>query len=195
MLTYDDPLNHVETRPGLSAELRARLFELPREAWAGHPRMGGEAEFWLQIHEGLLGASASLAGRAGELLAMEDAAAMAAVATRIAKFGGQLVEHAHGHHHIEDYYFFPGFLRIFPQLQAPLELLDSDHKVLAEVLGELEAALAGMATAPEGGDIARRDGWRDRAGQLLVPAQRLDRLFIRHIGDEEEICVPAMLTL
>jgi hypothetical protein len=28
---------------------------------------------------------------------------------------------------------------------------------------------------------------------LTFTAQRLDRLFIRHIGDEEEICIPAML--
>ena len=33
------------------------------------------------------------------------------------------------------------------------------------------------------------------AEQLLPAAERLDALFIRHIGDEEEICIPAMLQL
>jgi len=193
MLVYDDPLNHVEKRLGLSAELRRQLFDLPRERWMRHPRMGGEAEFWLQIHEGLLGVSAQLATWSRKLTLMEEPEAMRQAARRIATLGGQLVHHAHGHHHIEDHYFFPVFLRAFPQLAPPLELLDYDHKVLATVLDDLEGALGELRITPDGGEQSQRDFWRCRAERLLGPARRLDALFVRHIGDEEEICVPAML--
>ena len=39
------------------------------------------------------------------------------------------------------------------------------------------------------------EAWLKGAERLLPAAERLDALFIRHIGDEEEICIPAMLQL
>jgi hypothetical protein len=40
-----------------------------------------------------------------------------------------------------------------------------------------------------------REAWLKGAERLLSAAERLDALFIRHIGDEEEICIPAILQL
>jgi hypothetical protein len=190
---YSAPENHVEQRSGLSPVLRKSMFELPRDQWATRPGFSGEPEFWTQIHEGLLSASATLAAWTGQALAEDDAARLQQIAPQIKSLGKRLVHHAHGHHHIEDDYFFPVFLRAFPQLQHPLELLDGDHKVLAEVLDGLEKAVDGFAVAPEGSDRQKRDTWLSGADLLLPAAKRLDALFIRHIGDEEEICIPAML--
>jgi hypothetical protein len=191
--TYSAPENHVEQRSCLSPVLRKSLFVLPRERWAQVPAFRGEPEFWTQIHQGLLSASATLAAWSQQALEERDMSRMGQIAPQIKSLGRQLVHHAHGHHHIEDDHFFPIFLRAFPQLQHPLELLDGDHKVLAEVLDALEKAVEGFTVAPPGSDRQMRDQWLTGADALLVQAKRLDALFIRHIGDEEEICIPAML--
>lgn len=192
---YDTPENHVERRGQISSAMRASLFDIPREQWRAFPAFRGEAEFWTQIHEGLLNASATLPAWVREMMEAGDEAAMLELAPRIAGLGSQLVHHAHGHHHIEDHHFFPAFLRLFPQLEHPLEMLDGDHKVLAEVLDDLEAAVGAFPVAPEGSDRLRREAWLAGAERLLPAAERLDALFVRHIGDEEEICIPAMLKL
>jgi hypothetical protein len=191
--TYDAPENHVEQRDCLSPVLRKSLFVLPRERWPQNPGFRGEAEFWTQIHEGLLSASATLAAWSQQALEERDMSRMGQIAPQIKSLGRRLVHHAHGHHHIEDDHFFPMFLRAFPQLQHPLELLDGDHKVLAEVLDSLEKAVDRFTVAPAGSDRQMRDQWLTGADELLLQARRLDTLFIRHIGDEEEICIPAML--
>ncbi|MCG6858329.1 MAG: hemerythrin domain-containing protein [Salaquimonas sp.] len=198
--TYDHPDNHVEQREQISSQLRASLFEIPRAEWRASPRFRGEAEFWMQIHEGLLKASATLPAWLKQFQEMDDMGTMRALSPRIARLGSDLVHHAHGHHHIEDHHFFPAFLRLFPQLDHALEMLDGDHKVLAEVLDDLEAAVREFPVAPEGTDKAQsdramREAWLKGAERLLSAAERLDALFIRHIGDEEEICIPAMLQL
>jgi hypothetical protein len=190
---YTSPENHVELRPCLSPVLRKSMFELPHERWAMNPGFSGEPEFWTQIHEGLLSASGTLAAWSHQALEEKDFDRLQQMAPQIKSLGKRLIHHAHGHHHIEDDYFFPVFLKAFPQLQHPLELLDGDHKVLAEVLDALEKAVGGFAVLPAGSDRQKRDAWLSGADGLLPAARRLDALFIRHIGDEEEICIPAML--
>lgn len=190
---YNDPENHVEHRTCLSPVLRKSLFVLPREKWARHPGFGGEAQFWTQIHEGLLSASATLAAWSAQALEENDAGRLQQLAPQIRGLGGRLIHHAHQHHHIEDDHFFPVFIKTWPQLKNPLDLLDNDHKLLAQVLDDLESAVAGFEIAPARSDRQRRDHWLGGAETMLVAAKRLDGLFIRHIGDEEEICIPAML--
>lgn len=190
---YSSPENHVEKRSAISPALRETMFNIPREEWASNPRMYGEPGHWLQIHKGLLTASATLPAWIEQFTQEEDPVRMQAIAQQISGLGNQLVHHAHGHHHIEDHHFFPVFLRMFPQLEHPLELLDGDHKVLAEVLDDLEKATAAFPVSPEGSDREKRDAWLKGADILMPAAKRLDTLFIRHIGDEEEICIPVML--
>jgi len=193
VFVYDSPDNHVEKRKAISSPLRQAMFDIPREAWPSYPRFRGEAEFWTQIHEGLLSASADLPARLKLLMETDDPDLMRQMAARIARFGGNLVHHAHGHHHIEDHHFFPGFLAMFPQLGHALEMLDGDHKVLGEVLDDLEAAVRAFPAAPQGSDREQREALLAGAQRMLPAAERLDALFIRHIGDEEEICIPAMI--
>lgn len=169
------------------------MFELPREKWAMHPAFRGEPQYWTQIHGGLLSASATLASWSEQMLGEDDPVKLAQMGAEVSRLGHQLVHHAHGHHHIEDDHFFPVFLRAFPQLEHPLALLDGDHKVLAEVLDDLEKAVGGMAAVTRNGEAGQRDAWLSASQVLLSPARRLDALFIRHIGDEEEICIPVML--
>ncbi len=190
---YQDPENHVEQRTCLSPVLRKSLFELPRERWALMPGFSGEPEFWTQIHEGLLSASATLAAWSEQALGENEPTRLHQIVPQIRSLGSRLIHHSHQHHHIEDDYFFPVFLKAHAQLKNPLDLLDSDHKVLGEVLDGLEKAVNDLTIRPEGNDAQKRNAWLKQTEGLLHAAQRLDRLFIRHIGDEEEICIPIML--
>jgi hypothetical protein len=192
---YVHEKDHVELRTGLSPVLRKTIFDIPRETWQENPRFRGEPEFWTQIHKDLLSGSATLAAWSEQFLDNEHHARRAEMARQISGLGNQLVHHAHAHHHIEDHHFFPVFMRIFPQLEPALELLDSDHKVLGEVLDDLEKAIGNFPVAPEGNEQQHRDAWLNAAELLLPAAKRLDRLFVRHINDEEEICIPTMLKL
>lgn len=192
---YEDSENHVEKRSGLSPDLRSTMFEIPRSKWADDPRFHGEPAFWLDIHRGLLSGSDGLAQWSEAFCGDMPDEARVEMAGRMASLGRRLVHHAHGHHHIEDRHFFPAFLQLFPQLAHPLELLDGDHRILGEVLDELEGAVSAFPVRPTGSDKEKRDQWLANGETLQRAARRLDNLFRRHIHDEEEICVPAMLRL
>ncbi len=111
----------------------------------------------------------------------------------------QLVHHAHGHHHIEDDHFFPVFLQAFPQLAKPLDLLEKDHEILSLVLDDIEHAtreFQSVVTNASGRvETNVQSDLMTAAEKLHESAGRLDRLFIRHIGDEEEICLPTLLRM
>ena len=132
---YDSIANHVEKRSELSKQLQLQLAELQtlsgtRDQWHHHTRFAGEADFWMQVHKALLSATAELPNKCGALmLAIDDPAARKKSLTQLSQLGGQLIHHAHTHHHVEDNHFFPVFQKTFPKLNNHLELLDGDHKV------------------------------------------------------------------
>lgn len=193
--------NHVEKRHGLSEQLQSYLATLQkdcgtREQWQHHKRFAGEAEFWLQVHKALLGAAAELPDRCTSfLLILDDPADRKKHLTQLSQLGGQLIHHAHTHHHVEDHHFFPVFKRTYPELNHHLELLDGDHKVLTGVLDQLETAVKSMPVIKDEKDPTAKSLLAVKAEELYHAATRLNTLFQRHIGDEEEICIPALLKL
>lgn len=191
-LDYSHRSNHLKWREGLSDALRERLLTPPE---AGRDAYHGEARVWMNIHEGLLGASGRLPEWTRGLFETRDSEKLRQSAAGALGLGQQLVQHAHGHHHIEDDFFFPAFLKHFPELQAPLELLDGDHKVLSKVLDDLEDAIKKLHRAMIEDRSFSRDSMMQRAEDLLNAAQALDRFFTRHIRDEEEICLPVLYRL
>ena len=194
--SYADPENHVTRRAALSATLRGGLIDVPRDAWADDPRFRGEPEFWLQIHRALLDAAAELPRRCERLLLAAEADEGDRLGRCLAEtraLAMRLTEHAHGHHHIEDHHFFPLFARAVPALGAHLELLDGDHRVLSDVLDEMARAAAALPARAAESAAARRDALLGPSERLLEAGGRFDALFRRHIGDEEEICIPIML--
>jgi len=185
---YSSDAYHVEKRRQL-APLITQPVE-PFRAEFDRDVVGGEARFWMEIHMGLLKASATLPQWCEQLLSLNDAEALRVLQPRVVSLGAQLIHHAHGHHHIEDEHFFPVFLQRYPELANPIDLLEHDHEVLASVLDDMEKAVTGMGAISQ--DASGRDDLL-KAGEVLhKAAQRLDRLFIRHIGDEEEICLPVL---
>ena len=186
---YSSDAFHVEKRRQLAPLITQPVepFRKGFDPGAVH----GEAQFWMEIHKGLLKASATLPQWCEQFLSLDDAEALRAFQPRLVSLGSQLIHHAHGHHHIEDEHFFPVFLRRYPELADPIDLLEHDHEVLAMVLDEMEHAVGGMHTL-NAKEAADRDNLL-KAGEMLHQASlRLDRLFIRHIGDEEEICLPVL---
>jgi hypothetical protein len=181
---YSSPLHHLATRPGLSPELRMHLFALP-QAWQGHANYRGLAEFWQAVHGMLRAESAALAGGLERLAALApDDPLAASLLDHARHLGGRFVAHAHGHHQIEDFHYFPRFKRLFPQLQRPVDLLDGDHRVLEEVLDSVEQGVRALRTGPAD---------RDAVDRILDDARKLERILARHLDDEEEIVIPALL--
>lgn len=196
---YTAPQNQLVTRSAMSDILRGGLIQLPRDAWATDPRFSGEAEFWLQIYRALLEASAELPVLCEQLMtAIADKSDdISARLARVRALAMQLTHHAHGHHHIEDHHFFPVFARAVPSLGAHLELLDGDHRILSDVLDDMETEAAALPSALVGQSADTSAKLDDLilapTEQLLQTAGSFDLLFRRHIGDEEEICIPVML--
>jgi len=198
---YQSNSHHVEKRSELSEQLQTQLQEMQtltgkRDAWAKHARFAGEAEFWLQVHRALLGASAQLPQRcASFMLVLDDSAERKKQLTKLSQLGGQLIHHAHTHHHVEDHHFFPVFEKTFPTLKYHMELLDGDHKVLTEALDQLESAVRNIPAIKDDANKKDIQLLTDKAEILFHCAKKLDALFTRHIHDEEEICIPALLQL
>jgi len=199
---YDSIANHIEKRSELSNQLQLQLVELQsisgkRDEWHQHTRFAGEAEFWMQVHKALLIATAELPNKCGALmLSIDDPIARKKSLTQLSQLGGQLIHHAHTHHHVEDNHFFPVFQKAFPKLNHHLELLDGDHKVLTASLDQLELALREVSSAKNYSDSKSANSkCQFTCEQLLSAAKSVDALFTRHIADEEEICIPVILQI
>jgi hypothetical protein len=195
-LTHDEyrsDMFHVEKRNRLDDSVKSVMFTpFPDDAFA---RQREEANFWLQVHEGLLGTSRALPEWSEQLLAEDNGDRLDLMGQRIAALANQLLHHAHSHHHIEDHHFFPVFLQVFPQLERPLDLLEKDHEVLTEVLDSVEQSAIAMQQALRADRVRLRDAVLMAAEKTRDSGNRLDRLFRRHIADEEEICLPSLLRM
>ena len=191
---YTSTENHVLTREGISQALRKFLFEIPRERWTQTPGFHGEPQFWLHIHRGLLQASATLPELCKALLNNPDRKPDGEEFRGILEFSSQLVHHAHQHHHIEDSHFFPLFAQQYPELIHPLSLLDGDHRVLSDVLDDMEKA-SHLMKVQLSEPLTSVHSLQKLTENMLASASSLDTLFRRHISDEEEICIPIMLKM
>lgn len=182
---YASPQNNLATRDGLSAELRALLLSIPAEQWPRHANYAGLAEFWQAVHRALRSQSGALANGLEQLSQMQPGDPQDGLLLgELRHLGRHLLGHAHGHHQVEDDYYFPQFKRAFPRLMRPVDLLDGDHRVLEESLDAVERHLNALSAE-------RAD--RDAVGRALDDAQKLDRILGRHLADEEDIVIPALL--
>ena len=101
----------------------------------------------------------------------------------------QLVAGDPGHHHVEDYSYFPIFRAAEKRLAKGFDVLEGDHQAMhAEILRTVESA-NGLLRAMERDDDARRaatDAYTDASEQLL-------KFLVRHLDDEEDLIMPVIL--
>ena len=176
----------LPTRPGLPdshAPLRAAY---PATGWATHMNYGQLTAFWLQVH-------ASLRAEAGAVVALIDAWRPdddgRAFAARFVPGLNQFLGHLDAHHRIEDEQYFPKFRAADPRALAGFEVLESDHALIhAQIVATVTGARTLLGALPAGGDPLRRA--RDAHALQLG---RLRQLLDRHLSDEEEIVIPALL--
>jgi hypothetical protein len=159
----------------------------PRESWDGHRNFGQTAQFWLQMHDmfrelgGML-KSSTAAFREGTMDADQFHRFFA---PRLNYF----LSHLQGHHHIEDDSYFPLFRSADKRLIVGFDLLEEDHEVIHEkLIASAETGQAFLEALHVEGDARRfaADAYAQNADRLL------DWL-LRHLDDEEDLVVPAIL--
>lgn len=177
----------IDTRSGLPAEWLALLQRHPRAGWGDHPNLGMTARFWLDRHAAFRQLGRELQKRAegfqGGGVMPEDFQAW--FAPRLQLLLGEL----NGHHQVEDFHYFPLFRRAAPELEAGLDLLDSDHKTLhlglVETAEAANALLQALARQPENAE--------GPTAAYAAASARLLRRMERHLDDEEDLVIPLFL--
>jgi hemerythrin-like domain-containing protein len=183
------PPDHLllPVRAGLSDEIAYLRGAHPQPLWRAHANYGEMADFWLQVHHSLREHGRELARvietlREGEL----DAAGFQPLF--IPRFN-QFIQHLHGHHQIEDSAYFPRFRALDPRMVVGFDLLEHDHGLIhLQLLASIGSARELLAALPQGGDEQRLaiDAYAAASGQLLA-------LLTRHLADEEDLVIPAIL--
>ncbi|MDG6102156.1 hemerythrin domain-containing protein [Dactylosporangium aurantiacum] len=87
----------------------------------------------------------------------------------------------HEHHTNEDVALFPAVRRAAPQLAATVDRLEADHRAVAGLLDEIEAAAGDLAAA----------GARTR---LVEALDTLSAHLLAHLAFEEEALAPVLAT-
>jgi len=170
--------------PSEIAFLRARY---PSDAWRQHHNYGELAAFWLQVHASLRahGNALQQATTAFREQAWDAARFQRFLAPRLEHY----LQHLEGHHHIEDVHYFPRFRQLDTRMVFGFDLLENDHDIIHDSV---------LATASTGRDLVQSLARNEDAAQraAVAYADRADRLLLlleRHLSDEEDLVIPAML--
>jgi len=177
----------LDRRTALPEDYAFLLKAHPRPTWEGHPNNGQWCQFWLARHtmfrefgEGLTDACEKL--EAGQV---EPQGFHEWFMPRVSFFLGELDTH----HKIEEYHYFPLLTRADARIGKGVDLLESDHHVIHDLL---RGAYDTIVTL----DAAIQDKLDDVLG--VVPRMRdnlagLDAGLQRHLDDEEDLIVPLIL--
>jgi hypothetical protein len=179
--------NIAHLRQGLPSEMQILLRDYPREIWPGHPNFAASIQNWMGAHV-MFRRLASQAQTQAEAYLQGDLDADG-FAERFGYFGDLLVRNLHGHHTWEDRKFFPELSSADDRFDAGLEMLESDHIEMDQLLdsftrqGNRAVMLAHLDP----------DQAYEAAAQLLPQAAAIKGFLHRHLTDEEELVVPILL--
>lgn len=178
----------LATRSGLPDEIAYLREAHPQPRWRGHANFGEMAAFWLGVHDSLRGHGAQLA-EATE--AFREGRWPAADFQRVFVPNlNQYLQHLNGHHQIEDSAYFPRFRALDPRMVAGFDLLESDHAVIHDRLLATVGKARGLLQALAGADA---DARRHAVDGYAAASQDLLALLTRHLADEEDLVIPAIL--
>jgi hypothetical protein len=178
----------LPARRGLPDDIAYLRAAYPRAQWRGLANYGEMAEFWLQVHDSLL-------RQGGQLKQATDAfgegkwPAGADFPSVFVPLFNRFMGHLHGHHQIEDSAYFPRFRALDPRMGVGFAILEADHRLIHEqVVLSIGAARTLLQALAQGGDAQRH-----AADAYSRATDRLLDLLGRHLADEEDLVVPAML--
>lgn len=186
--TPDDADFRLDSRTALPEPLRALVHAMPPETWQAHPGFGGLTQFWLEKHAAFrqmleMIAADATASASGEMPADQ-------YAPRLYRLASHMLGDLHGHHSIEDAHYFPQLRRLEPSVARGFDLLEADHQDLDARLHAFAEAVNGVLQAAQNGDLDR-----SRMEPFAGTVTSFHGLLDRHLVDEEEIVIPALLKL
>jgi iron-sulfur cluster repair protein YtfE (RIC family) len=177
----------LETRTGLPDTLAYLRSSFSQQDWRKHANFGELSAFWLQVHEHLRGQGAALNQATASY--REGSLDPARFRQFFAPALNQFLQHLNGHHQIEDRFYFPKFRTLDQRMVAGFDLLERDHELIHEaLLATAESANFFLKTS---GDAA--DAPTQAADAYASAADWLVALLTRHLADEEDLIVPAIL--
>lgn len=112
-----------------------------------------------------------------------------AYARRLARYGNMLVRNLHGHHGWEDHQFFPELEAADDRFVRGLEMLESDHEEMDEILANLTSSANRYLKLT---DLSPDDA-TDEVPGILRASESIQGFLARHLTDEEDLVVPILL--
>lgn len=176
----------LDGRGGIPDTLAYLRAEYPRPDWRTHRNFGELSAFWLHVHDHLRASTAEIgrlidAFRGGQI---DPASFQRAFVPGL----NQFLQHLNGHHQIEDHHYFPKFRALDARMAAGFDLLDADHRQIHDALLASSRSAQAMLDA-----IRQTPDARAATDTYAVDADRLQLLITRHLADEEDLVLPAML--
>ncbi|MGY2734985.1 hemerythrin domain-containing protein [Sphingomonas sp. UYP23] len=185
-MSLSPPALLLPDRTGLPDAIAYLRAAYPAPQWPAHRNYGELTAFWLHVHASLR----DQAERLDRITAgfREGRSTAGAFQGAVVPALNHFLQHLNGHHGIEDQAYFPKFRALDPRMAAGFDVLESDHRIIHESLeATVETARAMLhALGTPGDPRAAVDGYADTS-------QRLFALLDRHLSDEEDIVIPAML--
>lgn len=177
-------LKHREGLPESLAYLRSTY---PRSSWPKHRNFGELSSFWLQTHQALRFEGAQLGDAVAEF--RSGARNAAGLQPRLAPQISQFLQQLHAHHEIEDFAYFPKFRALDERMVAGFDLLERDHEIIHKaILDSARSAQGFLAVVGHGKNASLK-----AVESYSADADRLLALLLRHLSDEEDLIIPAML--
>lgn len=174
-------------REGIPPELRNLMLdrETCLDKWQQHPHFAANAASLHGFHNNLRAATAQVLGDIESLMDSDADDAMDELPRykRANHLAPQLIAVAHSHHHAEDHIYFPKYLESYPSLSRLFTLLEADHRVLEQSLDDLTSSMAELRHHKNQASVAKAHS----------DASKLGKVINRHLDDEEDIVMPAIL--
>lgn len=186
-IVENNSIRALAERTGIDDSVAYLRSVHPQAGWRGHANFGQLAKFWLHVHESLRGEGADALGVVDRFRnrELDSQTFQRAFVPRLNGF----LTHLEQHHQIEDSAYFPKFKAIDPRMVAAFDLLEADHALIHDLLlRTVTDARALLAALAHPGDAGLR-----AADAYVLGADRFLALMLRHLADEEEIVIPALL--
>lgn len=177
----------ITSREGLPTEMQSLLRKYPRDAWPENPNFARSIQNWMSAH--------TMFRQLGEIsrteteLYLDKGRDADGYAERLSEYGNLLVRNLHGHHTWEDRKFFPELAAADRRFTDGLDMLESDHVTLDEILTRFtdqSNRVLKLLHLDEPQAFEEAKGLRDTA-------EGIQGFLARHLSDEEDLVVPILL--